>query len=41
MLRLYAGKPVLQDISLEAEKGELIAIVGATGAGKTTIINLR
>jgi ATP-binding cassette subfamily B multidrug efflux pump len=33
-------KPVLQDISLEAEKGELIAIVGATGAGKTTIINL-
>ena len=34
------GKPVIKDFSLKVEKGELIAIVGHTGAGKTTIINL-
>lgn len=31
---------VLKDVSFEAEAGETIAIVGATGAGKSTIINL-
>ena len=31
---------ILKDLSLEAEAGKLIAIVGPTGAGKTTIINL-
>jgi ATP-binding cassette subfamily B multidrug efflux pump len=34
------GKPVLQDVSLEARPGETIALVGPTGAGKTTIISL-
>jgi len=34
------GQPVLRDISLRAEPGQTIAIVGPTGAGKTTIINL-
>jgi ATP-binding cassette subfamily B protein len=34
------GTPVLQDVSLEARPGELVALVGPTGAGKTTIINL-
>ncbi|MCL2472287.1 MAG: ABC transporter ATP-binding protein/permease [Treponema sp.] len=33
-------KPILKDISLTAPPGSLIAIVGHTGAGKTTIINL-
>ena len=33
-------KPVLHDFSMHADKGSLIAIVGPTGAGKTTIINL-
>ena len=34
------GEEILKGIHLEVEAGETIAIVGATGAGKTTIINL-
>lgn len=34
------NEPILKGISFEAKKGETIALVGATGAGKTTIINL-
>jgi len=33
-------EPVLKEISFEAKMGQTIAIVGATGAGKSTIINL-
>ncbi len=33
-------RPILHDLNLTAESGKLIAIVGPTGAGKTTIINL-
>ena len=33
-------KPVLTDFSLRVEQGETIALVGPTGAGKTTIVNL-
>ena len=36
----YKNKPVLKDFNLHAEKGSLIAIVGPTGAGKTTLINM-
>jgi len=35
-----AGEKVLQELSFVAEPGQTIAIVGATGAGKTTVINL-
>jgi ABC-type multidrug transport system fused ATPase/permease subunit len=35
-----AESPVLQDISLHAKPGEMIALVGPTGAGKTTLVNL-
>jgi len=35
-----SGEPVLRGINIEAKPGETIAIVGPTGAGKTTIINL-
>lgn len=34
------GKTILHDLNLDVEAGKLIAIVGPTGAGKTTIINL-
>jgi ATP-binding cassette subfamily B protein len=34
------GIPVLKDVSFSAQPGQTIAIVGPTGAGKTTIINL-
>jgi ATP-binding cassette subfamily B multidrug efflux pump len=34
------GEPVLKGVDIEAKPGETIAIVGPTGAGKTTIINL-
>ncbi|AIG24704.1 ABC transporter ATP-binding protein [Brevibacillus laterosporus] len=33
-------KPVLQEINLIAEPGQMIALVGPTGSGKTTIVNL-
>ena len=34
------GEPVLKDVSFHVTPGERIAIVGATGAGKTTVVNL-
>ena len=34
------GRTILHDLSFNADRGRLIAIVGPTGAGKTTIINL-
>ena len=34
------GNPVIEDFSLEVAAGQTIALVGPTGAGKTTIINL-
>ena len=33
-------KPVINDLNLEVEKNKTVAIVGSTGAGKTTIVNL-
>lgn len=34
------SKPLIKDFTLDVEPGEMIAIVGPTGAGKTTLINL-
>jgi len=36
----YAGELVLKDIDLKVGKGEVVAIVGSSGAGKTTFVNL-
>ncbi|HEX9498306.1 MAG TPA: ABC transporter ATP-binding protein [Mycobacterium sp.] len=35
-----SGTPVIEDLSLVAEPGSTVAIVGPTGAGKTTLVNL-
>ncbi|MBK6431892.1 MAG: ABC transporter ATP-binding protein [Anaerolineae bacterium] len=35
-----SGEPVLSQVSFDAKPGETIALLGATGSGKTTIINL-
>ncbi|MEM8779292.1 MAG: ABC transporter ATP-binding protein [Cyanobacteria bacterium P01_G01_bin.49] len=34
------GKPVLKNLSLLAQPGQIIALVGSSGAGKTTLVNL-
>jgi len=35
-----SGEPVLKNVNLEVQPGQTIALLGATGSGKTTIINL-
>ena len=36
----FDGKPVLQDISIELGRGELVCLLGASGGGKTTLFNV-
>jgi ATP-binding cassette subfamily B protein len=38
--RYHPDQPLIDDLSLVAEPGQTIAIVGPTGAGKTTLVNL-
>lgn len=35
-----SGRPVLSDVDFEVKKGEYVAILGATGSGKTSLVNL-
>ncbi|MGB0992665.1 MAG: ABC transporter ATP-binding protein [Akkermansiaceae bacterium] len=36
----YGDEPILTDINLDAQPGQTVALVGSTGAGKSTIVNL-
>jgi ATP-binding cassette subfamily B protein len=36
----YSGKPVLKDVDIDARPGQVVALLGLTGSGKTTVINL-
>ncbi len=36
----YQGKPVIQNICLDVQKGERVCILGASGIGKTTLFNI-
>ena len=35
-----SGRPVLNNINLDIKKGEVIAVIGATGSGKSSLVNL-
>ena len=39
-MRYDEGEPALQDISFHCEAGQTVALLGATGSGKTTLVNL-
>jgi ATP-binding cassette subfamily B protein len=36
----YGGEPVLREVSFRAEPGQVVALLGATGSGKSTIVHL-
>ncbi len=38
--RYSPDKPIIKNMTLEAKQGEIVALVGPTGAGKTTLVNL-
>ena len=37
----YNGEPVVHDVDLELNKGEILGVVGESGSGKSTIIKAR
>jgi len=39
IVKTYGGVPVLQNVDLSVERGEIHALLGENGAGKTTLID--
>ena len=40
LTKSFRGKTVLDDVSFKVEDGEILAVVGLSGAGKSTILKL-
>lgn len=38
--KLFSGRPVIDNLSFEVREGEIVTLLGRTGAGKTTVLNL-
>jgi ABC-type nitrate/sulfonate/bicarbonate transport system ATPase subunit len=36
----YSGKTILDDISFEVDKGDIVSIIGPSGVGKTTLLKI-
>ena len=36
----FDGRPVLKDLSIELNRGELVCLLGVSGGGKTTLFNI-
>ncbi|MEF9959155.1 MAG: ATP-binding cassette domain-containing protein, partial [Niameybacter sp.] len=36
----YDGRQIIEDITIQVEKGELVALLGVSGIGKTTLFNI-
>jgi ABC-2 type transport system ATP-binding protein len=36
----YRGVPAVHDVALDVEEGEIVALLGANGAGKSTTVNM-
>ena len=39
--KAYDGRTIIQDISLRLDQGELVCLLGVSGAGKTTVFHTR
>jgi ABC-type Fe3+/spermidine/putrescine transport system ATPase subunit len=40
IFKTYEGKPLLNDISFNVERGETVCLLGASGSGKSTLLRI-